>query len=69
MSFKSKNSYTVYFNDGTSFSSQGSSDGIRKSPISEEFKWVAFHIEKEITSKGKQLSDVKEIVYTLKYTP
>ena len=37
-----------FFKDGTSFSSNGKCEGIKKSSVSEEFKWVAFHIEKEI---------------------
>lgn len=67
MSYKTKNTYTVHFHDGTSFSSQGSSDGIKKSSVSEEFKWVAFHIEKEVSQKGKTLNDVKSIEYNLNY--
>ena len=68
MDFKSENKYTVYFKDGTNFSSNGSSEGIKKSSVLEEFKWVAFHIEKEVLMKNKALEDILKIEYNLSFT-
>lgn len=65
MDFKSENKYTVFFKDGTSFESSGKCEGIKKSSVSEEFKWVAFHIEKEILMKNKTIDDILKIEYNL----
>ena len=67
LEYSTNNKYTVYFNDGTSFESSGSSSSVRKSEISNEFKWVSFHIKKELLKMGKSLSDVQRIDYTLEY--
>lgn len=68
MDFKSENKYTVFFKDGTSFSSNGNCEGIKKISVSEEFKWVAFHIEKEVLMKSKTLADILKVEYNLSFT-
>ncbi len=68
MNFKSENKYTVFFKDSTSFSSNGSCEGIKKSSVLEEFKWVAFHIEKEVLMKNKTLEDILKVEYNLSFT-
>lgn len=67
MKFNTDNRYKIFFKDGTSFESNGSSSGIRKSSVADEFKWVAFHIEKEVRLKGKTLDDIEKIEYNLNY--
>lgn len=66
MAYETKNVYKVTFKDGTSFESNGSaSSEIKDFSVNEEFKWVGFHISKEVLAFGKQLSDVVRIDYTL----
>ena len=67
MDYKSENKYKVFFKDGTSFDSNGSADGIKKSSIAKEFEWTAFHIEKEVRLAGKTLADILRVEYNLKY--
>jgi hypothetical protein len=68
MEYLTKNRYTVYFKDGSSFDSNGSATNyINKSPVDNEFKWVSFHIQKEVLQKGKTLEDIKRIEYILEY--
>lgn len=68
MDYKTNNLYKVFFKDGTSFYSSGSSSSIKKSTIKNEFEWVSFHIQKEVRLAGKTLADVEKIEYTLNYT-
>lgn len=66
MPFKTENKYKVTFNDGTSFESNGSASSEYKYlSIHDEFKWVGYHISKEIVQFGKQISDVATIEYTM----
>lgn len=67
MDYKTNNLYKVFFKDGTSFDSSGSSSSIKKSTIKNEFEWVSFHIQKEVRLAGKTLADVEKIEYTLNY--
>lgn len=68
MDFKSENKYTVYFKDGTNFSSEGKCEGNKKTTVSEEFNWITFHIEKEVLMKNKTLSDILKIECNLFFT-
>lgn len=68
MDFKCENKYKIFFKDGTSFESNGKCESIKKSKISEEFKWVSFHIEKEVLMLNKTLSDILRIEYNLSFT-
>lgn len=68
MEFTSENKYTVYFNDGTFFSSDGKSVGNEKSSIKTELNFIAFHIEKEIAMKNKNISDVIKVELNLNYS-
>jgi len=67
MDYKTENKYKVFFKDGTSFDSNGSADSRKKNTIDNEFQWVAFHIEKEVSLAGKTLADVEKVEYTLNY--
>lgn len=68
MDFKTKNLYKVFFKDGTSFESSGSSSGVKKSTIKNEFEWVSFHIQKEVRLAGKTLADIEKVEYNLNYS-
>jgi hypothetical protein len=66
MAYKSDNKYKVIFSDGTSFESNGSASSEYKDlNINEEFKWVGYHISKEVLAFGKQIKDVVKIEYTM----
>jgi hypothetical protein len=66
MPYKSNNKYKVIFSDGTSFDSNGSASSEYKDlNINEEFKWVGYHISKEVLAFGKQIKDVVKIEYTM----
>lgn len=66
MGFESENKYKVIFKDGTSFESRGSASSETKElSINEEFKWVGFHITKEVKQAGRSLSEVERVEYTL----
>ncbi len=67
MDYKTNNLYKVFFKDGSSFDSSGSSSSIKKNTIKNEFEWVSFHIQKEVRLAGKTLADVEKIEYTLNY--
>ena len=47
MDFKSENKYTVFFKDGTSFSSNGKCEGIKKSSVSEDLNGLLFILKKK----------------------
>ena len=66
MAYKTENKYKVTFNDGTSFESNGSAESEFKNlSIQEEFKWVSYHISKEVLAFGKQITDIVKIEYTM----
>lgn len=66
MAYKSDNRYKVIFSDGSFFESNGSASSEYKNlSIAEEFKWVSYHIEKEVLAFGKQIKDVVRIEYTM----
>lgn len=67
MDYKTENKYKVYFKDGTSFESSGDSNSLNKSTVENEFKWVSFHITKEVASMGKSLNDISRIEYNLNF--
>jgi hypothetical protein len=67
MDYNSENKYTVFFKDGTSLESSGNAANLNKSTVSNEFKWTAFHIEKEVLLAEKTLADIDRIEYSLKY--
>ena len=66
MPFNTENKYKVTFKDGTSFESNGNaSSDFKELSVTEEFKWVSYHITKEVAQFGKQLSEVAKIEYTI----
>ncbi len=65
--FKNKNSYTIYFKDGTKFKSTGDVSGIRKSTIAHEMEFIAMHINQSLIRENKTEADIKKIKYNLEY--
>ena len=66
MAYKTENKYKVTFNDGTSFESNGNAESEFKNlSVNEEFKWVSYHISKEVLAFGKQITDIVKIEYTM----
>lgn len=67
MDYITENIYVIHWKDGTKFESKGSSGNIKKNLVSDELKWISFHIEKEIIMQGKSLDDVAAVEYNLVY--
>lgn len=66
MAYQSENRYRVTFKDGSSFESKGnSSSEVKDLSVEEEFKWVSFHITKEVLARGKKITDVISIEYNM----
>jgi hypothetical protein len=69
MAYKTENKYKVTFNDGTYFKSNGSAESEFKNlSIHEEFKWLSYHISKEVLAFDKQMDDIIKIEYIMSAT-